>query len=313
MQKSTRLNDMMIFLNNRTYFNLGDIMQEYGISKSTALRDIQALEEIGMPIYSEHGRNGRYGILKNRLLSPIIFTVDEMYALYFAMLTLNAYESTPFHLSVEKLKEKFETCLSNQLISKLHKMEKVLKFEETKHYNCSVYLKEILQAILENTVCTVVYKKEGRKKLLHIQFFNISSSFGQWYVTGFNFDTQKTHVLRCDKIVSLLESDAYNAKPIEELLDSSTNLFKSQDATDFEVHISPKGIDLFQKENYPSMKLHCINGQYIIKGFYNKGEESFISDYFIPFGKFTKSIFPIQLKKLIQDRICELSQHYQML
>ena len=120
MRKSTRLNDMMIFLNDKSFFNLKDIMQEYGISKSTAIRDIQSLEEIGMPIFSETGRNGRYGILKNRLLSPIIFTVDEMYALYFAMLTLNAYESTPFHLSIGKLKKKFETCLSDELISNIH-------------------------------------------------------------------------------------------------------------------------------------------------------------------------------------------------
>ena len=139
MRKSTRLNDMMIFLNDKSFFNLKDIMQEYGISKSTAIRDIQSLEEIGMPIFSETGRNGRYGILKNRLLSPIIFTVDEMYALYFAMLTLNAYESTPFHLSIGKLKKKFETCLSDELISNIHKMERTLSLEGTKHYNSSPY------------------------------------------------------------------------------------------------------------------------------------------------------------------------------
>ena len=145
MRKSTRLNDMMIFLNDKSYFNLKDIMQEYGISKSTAIRDIQSLEEIGMPIFSETGRNGRYGILKNRLLSPIIFTVDEMYALYFAMLTLNAYESTPFHLSIEKLKKKFETCLSDELIKTINKMEHTLSLEGTKHYNSSPLLKDILE------------------------------------------------------------------------------------------------------------------------------------------------------------------------
>ena len=141
MRKSTRLNDMMIFLSDKSFFNLKDIMQEYGISKSTAIRDIQSLEEIGMPIFSETGRNGRYGILKNRLLSPIIFTVDEMYALYFAMLTLNAYESTPFHLSIEKLKIKFETCLSDELINTINKMEHTLSLEGTKHYNSSPLLK----------------------------------------------------------------------------------------------------------------------------------------------------------------------------
>ena len=95
MKRPERLHEMMRYLNNREYFNLQDLMDEYSISKSTALRDIEALEQLGMPIYSEHGRNGGYGILKNSLLSPISFTMDEIYALYFAMLTLEAYEKYP--------------------------------------------------------------------------------------------------------------------------------------------------------------------------------------------------------------------------
>ena len=104
MKKSERLNDMMMFLNNKNSFNIKDIMERYHISRSSAIRDIKSLEELGMPIYSKSGRNGSYKILPNRLLSPIVFTIDEVYSLYFAMLTLSAYQSTPFHLSVEKLK-----------------------------------------------------------------------------------------------------------------------------------------------------------------------------------------------------------------
>lgn len=58
MKKSERLIDMMVYLNDKKSFNLKDIMDRYTISKSTALRDIQSLEEIGMPIYSNSGRNG---------------------------------------------------------------------------------------------------------------------------------------------------------------------------------------------------------------------------------------------------------------
>lgn len=112
MRKAERLNDMMLFLNDKNSFQLSDIMAKYGVSRSTAIRDIQSLEEIGMPIYSERGRNGHYRVLRNRLLSPIVFNIDEVFALYFSMLTLKAYETTPFHLSVEKLKTKFERCLS---------------------------------------------------------------------------------------------------------------------------------------------------------------------------------------------------------
>lgn len=310
MRKSTRLNDMMIFLNDKNHFNLRDLMQEYGISKSTAIRDIRALEEMGMPIYSEPGRNGRYGVLKNKLLSPIIFSIDEMYALYFAMLTLNAYAETPFHLSTLKLKQKFEMCLSNELRNNIHKMEDIVRFEATKHHNSSPLLNNILQWAIADKVCKITYIKNNSNITYHIQFFNISSSFGQWYATGFDYDTKKVRVFRCDKITSITEDRSFEAKPIKELLDFSANIFLSSDASNFEVHILPKGADLFYKENYPSMQLITVNGEYIIKGFYNKGEEKFIADYFISYGKLIQSIYPIQLKDLINNRISEMSQFF---
>ena len=87
VNKSERLHDMMLFLNDKNSFHLADIMRRYCISKSTALRDVASLERIGMPMYTEYGRNGAYRILQNRLLSPILFTLDEVFALYFSMCT----------------------------------------------------------------------------------------------------------------------------------------------------------------------------------------------------------------------------------
>lgn len=171
MKKSERLNDMIRYLNSREFFNLNDLMDKYHISKSTALRDIHSLEQLGMPIFSEHGRHGRYGILKNRLLSPIIFTMDEVYALYFAMLTLEAYQSTPFHLSINKLNEKFEHCLSKTQIDQIHKMKKVLQFEVYQHTHVSRYLDKILTSILNESTCKVKYVKNNQKK---VTIFNFS-------------------------------------------------------------------------------------------------------------------------------------------
>ena len=50
MNKSQRINDMLIFLNKKRQFNLKDIMNRYHISKSTALRDIASLETLGMAV-----------------------------------------------------------------------------------------------------------------------------------------------------------------------------------------------------------------------------------------------------------------------
>ena len=85
MNKSERINDMMFYLNKKNQFNLKDITEKYGISKRTALRDIQSLEKLGVPIYSEVGRHGKYKIVNKKLLSSAMFTENEIFSLYFSL------------------------------------------------------------------------------------------------------------------------------------------------------------------------------------------------------------------------------------
>lgn len=311
MNKSERLNDMIRYLNGREYFNLQDLMEKYQISKSTALRDIQTLEKMGMPIFVEYGRNGRYGILKNHLLSPMMFTMDEVYALYFAMLTLNAYQSTPFHLRVDQLQEKFESCLSQKQMEQIHKMKKVLQFEMTPHHHESRFLDKILHSILNESICTVQYVKNHENKRFKLQFLKISSRFGQWYAAGIDLDTNQYKVFRCDRITSVVDENTQSSFSINELLNHSLAYYRSNSSIPFEVQISDKAKDIFYKEHYPSMKIESNGKRTVITGFYNAGEECFIADYFIRYGTHVVSVQPASLKQLIQDQIKKLYHHYQ--
>lgn len=48
MKKVERLNQMLRFINQKQIFTLKDLMDEFQISKRTALRDITSLEEMGV-------------------------------------------------------------------------------------------------------------------------------------------------------------------------------------------------------------------------------------------------------------------------
>ncbi|ETT53964.1 MULTISPECIES: helix-turn-helix transcriptional regulator [Paenibacillus] len=310
MKKSERLNDMMRYLNGREFFNLSNLMEKYNISKSTALRDVTSLEQLGMPIFAEHGRHGRYGILKNRLLSPIIFTIDEVYALYFAMLTLESYQSTPFHLSVNKLNEKFEHCLSSTQINQIHKMKKVLQFEMYQHKHVSRFLDKILASILNESACNIEYTKENQTKSYPVQFFRISAKFGQWYATGIELATNTYRVFRCDRITFIEEEESKARYSIEELLSRSLEIYQSAKSIDFEVEIAEQAKDIFYKEHYPSMEIE-VGPKTVIKGFYNPGEEDFLANYFIRYGHAVTSVKPEALKQIIKDKLEQLVNHYQ--
>ncbi|EOW0445098.1 helix-turn-helix transcriptional regulator [Listeria monocytogenes] len=313
MKKSERLNDMMLFLNDKNVFQLSDIMTKYDISRSTAIRDVKSLEEIGMPIYSERGRNGHYQVLRNRLLSPIVFNIDEVFALYFSMLTLKAYETTPFHLSVEKLKTKFERCLSAEKIEMLRKTEEVFSLGYIKHNNQCEFLDVILQFTMEEKVCQINYDKKGIEKTYVVQFYNISSAYGQWYVTSYNFETKRMQVFRCDRILELEENHAFEAKKLTDLKSETDYLYKKKDAINFEVEIASNGVDLFFKENYPSMKLNQEQGRNVIRGFYNRGEEPFIINYLLGFGDKINMVQPDSVKEMLLNELKSLQNHLQKL
>ena len=58
------------------------------------------------------------------------------------------------------------------------------------------------------------------------------------------------------------------------------------------------------------MKLHVEGERNYIKGFYNKGEEKFISNYFINYSDSIISIKPNSLKELMIERLSSLSEYY---
>lgn len=227
----------------------------------------------------------------------------------FSMLTLRAYESTPFHLSVENLKKKFENCLSAEKIDKLRSIERVFSLATIQYSNHCKFLSVILQSAIEEKACIVTYRKNNIEIDYPIQFFNISSAYGQWYVTGYNFETDSHKVFRCDKILDIKECSEYQSKSLDDFMKATDELYKLKDARDFEVVISERGADLFYKEHYPTMRLYTENGRFIIRGFYNKGEESFIANYFIAYGESIVSIYPTSLKKLIIERLNFLKKH----
>lgn len=71
----------MRYINNRAHFTISEIMREFNISRSTAIRDIREIEALGMPLVAEVGRDGGYFVMRNSVLPVVRFTNNEVKAL----------------------------------------------------------------------------------------------------------------------------------------------------------------------------------------------------------------------------------------
>ena len=58
MKKVERINTIMRYINNRAHFTISEIMQEFNISRSTAIRDIREIDlwECRLSLKSERRR-----------------------------------------------------------------------------------------------------------------------------------------------------------------------------------------------------------------------------------------------------------------
>lgn len=128
MSKANRLIEMMITINAKRHFTVRELADEFSVSKRTILRDLQALEQAGIPLYSQVGAAGGYHILKERVLPPITFSESEAKAIFFACQSLQFYRNLPFAEETAAALKKFLNCLSPDMQNGIMQIQSKIVF-----------------------------------------------------------------------------------------------------------------------------------------------------------------------------------------
>lgn len=302
MKKSARINDLLFYLTAKSTFHLKELMARYKISKSTALRDIQTLEELGIPIYSEKGRYGKYVIMETKFAAPLLFTTGELYALYFALLSLKSYQSMPFDMEASRLARKYELAVPVPIRQKLKQMKQAIILQQPKHWNDSRYLSEIVEGMINESVFLICYQKNQTQKNYTGQFLQLVSQFGQWYVSVWISETKVFRTLRVDRIINLCYLTGKQGESLLTCLAERDLAAKTERNCFFSVYLNEQGKEWFQKENYPTMTIIKQKNVYKMTGRYHEAEQSFLINYLLSFGQHLLSVEPQELKTaLIQE------------
>lgn len=311
MKKSERLHHMLRFINQKQRFTLQDLMDEFQISKRTALRDIAALEAIGAPIYVEYGRYGGYRLMNHMQLPPISFTSQEVYALYFAMQSLQRFINLPFQVTLRSIQEKFLKELRDEQRIEIERMQKRISFGHTAQLKETVHLETVFMGAVKNKVLHIMYQRSqeiSSRTLLPIAVYPMK---GYWYCQAYDLDKRAYRVLRCDRIISAKMTDIPAPDDVQEFTyENAQMLWKpSEKAIHFTCLLNEAGIERFEEEHYPSMKLIKKEDGLYLSGSFEEHELEFITKYLASFGKNIKIIKPMSLKEALRRYLNELLEH----
>lgn len=96
----------------RTGVTAGELAERFGVTLRTIYRDLEALQDAGMPIRADRGRGGGYALDKHYQLPPINFTAREA-ALLVALARMAVEQRLmPFPAAIERAADKVRAALS---------------------------------------------------------------------------------------------------------------------------------------------------------------------------------------------------------
>lgn len=310
MSKSKVLFDLIMCVNAKRCFTAQNVADEFDISLRTAHRYLLEISEMGVPLYTEPGRNGGYRVLNNRVLPPIAFEEDEAFAIFFAFQSLKYYRSLPFEINIASASGKLYASLPDDLKTKMNRLDEVLSFWNLKRSVDSPYLKEIIEAALRNQAIHMEYESKSRVTIREVVPLGVYAYNGFWYMPASNTEQEHIRVFRIDRILSLQYSDNTCSVPmkLDEWLARSNEIMTP---VRLYVLLTEEGMRQCKSEPWlePYIK-SASNDAGCIDTVIDQSEIRFSANYFFQLGTEAKVIEPREMSEMIKQKALELMEHY---
>ena len=252
MKKVERINIIMRYINNRAHFTISEIMREFNISRSTAIRDIREIESMGMPLVAEVGRDGGYFVMSNSVLPTVRFTDNEVKALFIAfMATRN--QQLPYLKSRQSLAEKLLGLISENQQDDLVLLNQLLLFEGTNPNNPDLLdlsdlphpmVEKLIQILLFDRYLWIAIKEDKVIKSYPIYLLHLYHEKGLWLIEGFDLTEEKVQIFSVDNLTEVKPNPAKKRLSKKRILEK---LSIQEKVTNLVLELGPKAIAQYKK------------------------------------------------------------------
>ncbi|HEF5702226.1 TPA: HTH domain-containing protein [Bacillus paranthracis] len=316
MKKVERINTIMRYINNRSHFTISEIIREFNISRSTAIRDIREIEAMGMPLVAEVGRTGGYFVMHNSILPVVRFTDNEVKALFIAfMATRN--QQLPYLKSRQSLAEKLLGLISETQQDDIVLLNQLLLFEGTNPYNPDLLelsdlphpmLEKLIQILLLDRHLLISIKEEKEIKSYSIYLLHLYQEKSQWIIEGFDLKEEKKRMFPVDHLIHI---EPYTTKKKLNKKKILEKLSKKDEVINLILELGSKAIAQFKKYHPFKISISYTNpyqSTAILKTFINVNNSDKVTEivnWLLFLGKdITIREMPEEILENLQKQLC---------
>lgn len=252
MKKVERINVMMRYINNRAHFTISEIMREFNISRSTAIRDIREIEAMGMPLVAEVGRDGGYFVMNNSVLPTVRFTDNEIKALFIAFMATRNLQ-LPYLKSRQSLAEKLIGLISEAQQEDIVLLNQILLFEGTNPNNPDLLelsdlphpmLEKLIQTLLLDRYLLITINEEKEIRSYPIYLLHLYREKSIWLIEGFDLKEGKKQIFPVDNLTNCEPYPVNKRVSRKNILEK---ISKQEEVINLVLELGPQAIAQFKK------------------------------------------------------------------
>ena len=207
MNRTDRLLGIVLELQRREHCRAEDLAQTFEVSVRTIYRDIQALNEAGVPIVS--APNWGYSLMEGYFLPPVAFTGDEAVMLLLGAKFMAQNFDEKYQLAALSASQKIEAVLKPELRKEIDYLRKNISFVSQAPFINHPPEKDlpiIRRAIIEQkTIAFTYHKRYGKEKITtrNIDPHSLYNLHGVWTVAGYCHLRKDWRLFRLNRIEDL--------------------------------------------------------------------------------------------------------------
>ena len=204
--KTDRILGIIIYLTNHDNVSARCLAERFHVSVRTIQRDMISISAMGIPIYSENGKNSGYSILPTYKIKNSEIRCDEQQMIIKA---LGSLATSYTNDTLKNLIEKYNTIVQNEGGQKVF-----WDFGVTKE-NSDVQSKNQL---LENAIGLKKYvsfeycNADGKKSSPEVEPLAIHYKWYAWYLFAYSDDRKQYRTYKIARIQNLKEMDRVSGK-----------------------------------------------------------------------------------------------------
>lgn len=272
----------------------------FEVSKRTIYRDIETLTLAQIPVYSEKGRYGGIGLIKNFTIDKSFLSQNEQNEILFALQSLNAVQYSKNNITLTKLNSIFN-----------RKADDWIEVDFSRYgENDSILFEKIKNSILEKKVIEFIYfNTKGKNSKRTVEPLKLWFKEKAWYLFAYCRKKKDIRQFKIARIKNLeLTCEHFERELKKEDLKNQNNVNGKGTKIVIEVDKSQayRVYDEFFEENIA--KKENGNFEITIEIF----ENEWLYGYLLSFGEHLKVLKPARIREILAKKVEKMRENYKI-